>query len=160
MHCHLKNVLISPFLSQDGVVEERPVWAMIYYCIRCGDLAAAQQAVQKAQWVVLAENWDQNWEILDQREQDKFKWMASIPLLTCCIRPYWVEGDVIHSISESAANDADLLSIGPLGTVLSGVWLQVQLLWFKNIHLKITYGNCGCFVQVFVLAIMSMAYQA
>ncbi|KAG8437674.1 hypothetical protein GDO86_008399 [Hymenochirus boettgeri] len=34
---------------QDGEVEGYPVWALIYYCMRCGDLMAAQQAVNKAQ---------------------------------------------------------------------------------------------------------------
>ena len=32
----------------DGLVDGAPVWAMIYFCLRCGDLAAALQAAQKA----------------------------------------------------------------------------------------------------------------
>ena len=32
----------------DGLVDGAPVWAMIYFCLRCGDLAAAVQAAQKA----------------------------------------------------------------------------------------------------------------
>ncbi|MBN3283318.1 NUP93 protein, partial [Polyodon spathula] len=34
---------------QDGEVEGHPVWALIYYCIRCGDLVAAMQVVNRAQ---------------------------------------------------------------------------------------------------------------
>ncbi|MFT7816859.1 nuclear pore complex protein Nup93-like [Arapaima gigas] len=34
---------------QDGEVEGHPVWALIYYCLRCGDLAAAMQVVCRAQ---------------------------------------------------------------------------------------------------------------
>ncbi|KAK3579843.1 hypothetical protein CHS0354_015256 [Potamilus streckersoni] len=32
---------------EDGTVDGHPTWAMIYYCLRCGDLKAAQQVVQK-----------------------------------------------------------------------------------------------------------------
>lgn len=35
--------------GQDGEVEGHPVWALIYYCLRCGDLAAAMQVVNRAQ---------------------------------------------------------------------------------------------------------------
>uniref|UniRef100_A0A8I5ZZ34 Nuclear pore complex protein Nup93 n=1 Tax=Rattus norvegicus TaxID=10116 RepID=A0A8I5ZZ34_RAT len=38
----------SPGL-QDGEVEGHPVWALIYYCMRCGDLLAASQVVSRAQ---------------------------------------------------------------------------------------------------------------
>nr|XP_012416232.1 PREDICTED: nuclear pore complex protein Nup93 isoform X3 [Odobenus rosmarus divergens] len=34
---------------QDGEVEGHPVWALIYYCMRCGDLFAASQVVNRAQ---------------------------------------------------------------------------------------------------------------
>uniref|UniRef100_A0A7M4E2B2 Nuclear pore complex protein Nup93 n=1 Tax=Crocodylus porosus TaxID=8502 RepID=A0A7M4E2B2_CROPO len=34
---------------QDGEVEGHPVWALIYYCIRCGDLLAALHVVNRAQ---------------------------------------------------------------------------------------------------------------
>ncbi|XP_078067157.1 nuclear pore complex protein Nup93 [Mustelus asterias] len=34
---------------QDGEVEGQPVWALIYYCLRCGDLMAAMQVVNRAQ---------------------------------------------------------------------------------------------------------------
>ncbi|KAG7279777.1 hypothetical protein CRUP_008847 [Coryphaenoides rupestris] len=34
---------------QDGEVEGHPVWAVIYYCLRCGDLSAAMQVVSRAQ---------------------------------------------------------------------------------------------------------------
>lgn len=34
---------------QDGTVDGHPVWAMVYYCIRCGDLEAAMQVVTTAQ---------------------------------------------------------------------------------------------------------------
>ena len=33
---------------QDDRVDGHPTWAMIYYCLRCGDLGAAQQVVKKA----------------------------------------------------------------------------------------------------------------
>ncbi|XP_060553313.1 nuclear pore complex protein Nup93-like [Ruditapes philippinarum] len=33
---------------EDGAVDGHPTWAMIYYCLRCGDLNAAQTIVQKA----------------------------------------------------------------------------------------------------------------
>uniref|UniRef100_I3M433 Nuclear pore complex protein Nup93 n=1 Tax=Ictidomys tridecemlineatus TaxID=43179 RepID=I3M433_ICTTR len=42
--------LSSPsVLFQDGEVEGHPVWALIYYCMRCGDLLAASQVVNRAQ---------------------------------------------------------------------------------------------------------------
>ncbi|MEE6499743.1 hypothetical protein FKM82_003573 [Ascaphus truei] len=34
---------------QDGEVEGHPVWALVYYCMRCGDLVAALQVVNRAQ---------------------------------------------------------------------------------------------------------------
>ncbi|XP_053304486.1 nuclear pore complex protein Nup93 [Spea bombifrons] len=34
---------------QDGEVDGYPVWALIYYCMRCGDLMAALHVVNKAQ---------------------------------------------------------------------------------------------------------------
>ena len=34
---------------QDGNVANHPVWAMLYYCIRCGDLEAALQVADDAQ---------------------------------------------------------------------------------------------------------------
>ena len=37
------------FWVQDGEVEGHPVWAVIYYCLRCGDLNAAMQVVNRAQ---------------------------------------------------------------------------------------------------------------
>lgn len=30
-------------------MEGHPVWALIYYCMRCGDLLAASQVVNRAQ---------------------------------------------------------------------------------------------------------------
>ncbi|KAL5021935.1 hypothetical protein ScPMuIL_001090 [Solemya velum] len=33
---------------EDGNIDGHPMWAMIFYCIRCGDLKAAQQVVSKA----------------------------------------------------------------------------------------------------------------
>ncbi|XP_015820871.1 nuclear pore complex protein Nup93 isoform X3 [Nothobranchius furzeri] len=32
---------------QDGEIEGHPVWAVVYYCLRCGDLNAAMQVVSK-----------------------------------------------------------------------------------------------------------------
>ncbi|KAK2144899.1 hypothetical protein LSH36_721g01052 [Paralvinella palmiformis] len=34
---------------EDGTVENHPVWAMIYYCLRCGDLSAARQVMTPVQ---------------------------------------------------------------------------------------------------------------
>ncbi|TNN68258.1 Nuclear pore complex protein Nup93 [Liparis tanakae] len=34
---------------QDGDIEGHPVWAVIYYCLRCGDLNAAMQVVNRVQ---------------------------------------------------------------------------------------------------------------
>uniref|UniRef100_A0A667XQD6 Nuclear pore complex protein Nup93 n=1 Tax=Myripristis murdjan TaxID=586833 RepID=A0A667XQD6_9TELE len=34
---------------QDGEIEGHPVWAVIYYCLRCGDLSAAMQVVNRVQ---------------------------------------------------------------------------------------------------------------
>uniref|UniRef100_A0AAX7TVB4 Nuclear pore complex protein Nup93 n=1 Tax=Astatotilapia calliptera TaxID=8154 RepID=A0AAX7TVB4_ASTCA len=34
---------------QDGEIEGHPVWAVIYYCLRCGDLHAAMQVVNRMQ---------------------------------------------------------------------------------------------------------------
>ncbi|XP_070536264.1 nuclear pore complex protein Nup93-like [Ptychodera flava] len=44
------NVKLPPNTPglEDGDVEGHPVWAVIYYCLRCGDLRAALQAVDKA----------------------------------------------------------------------------------------------------------------
>ena len=36
---------------QDGTVDGHPTWAMVYYCLRCGDLKAAQNVVNKAGYV-------------------------------------------------------------------------------------------------------------
>ena len=33
---------------EDGQVDGHPVWAMIYFCLRCGDLQAALQVTEKA----------------------------------------------------------------------------------------------------------------
>lgn len=33
---------------KDGLVEGHPVWAMLYYCIRCGDMVAARQVIDAA----------------------------------------------------------------------------------------------------------------
>uniref|UniRef100_A0A670YL24 Nuclear pore complex protein Nup93 n=1 Tax=Pseudonaja textilis TaxID=8673 RepID=A0A670YL24_PSETE len=48
-----KTALLSPLVllstRPDGEVEGHPVWAIIYYCMRCGDLMAAMQVVNLAQ---------------------------------------------------------------------------------------------------------------
>jgi len=44
---HLKVPPSTPGLD-DGLVENVPVWAMVYYCLRCGDLTAAVQAAKLA----------------------------------------------------------------------------------------------------------------
>nr|CAD7411710.1 unnamed protein product [Timema cristinae] len=33
---------------EDGMVDDQPVWALIYYCLRCGDIKAALHCVQRA----------------------------------------------------------------------------------------------------------------
>lgn len=35
---------------EDGEVDGQPVWPLIYYCLRCGDLDAAMQVAAQAQW--------------------------------------------------------------------------------------------------------------
>ena len=39
----------KPICVQDGEVEGHPVWALIYFCLRCGDMGAAMQVVNRAQ---------------------------------------------------------------------------------------------------------------
>ena len=34
---------------EDGHVDGQPVWPLIYFCLRCGDLDAAMQVVTQAQ---------------------------------------------------------------------------------------------------------------
>lgn len=33
---------------QDGLIDERPLWPMVYFCLRSGDLAAALHCIRKA----------------------------------------------------------------------------------------------------------------
>jgi len=33
-------------------VDGHPVWSMIYYCMRCGDLEAAMQVINKTRYVL------------------------------------------------------------------------------------------------------------
>uniref|UniRef100_A0AAR2J6P0 Nuclear pore complex protein Nup93 n=1 Tax=Pygocentrus nattereri TaxID=42514 RepID=A0AAR2J6P0_PYGNA len=50
VHSFLNIKLPGPLPGmQDGEVEGHPVWALIYYCLRCGDLSAAMQVVNRAQ---------------------------------------------------------------------------------------------------------------
>ena len=35
--------------SQDGSVDGQPLWAMVFYCMRCGDMDDALNAVSSAQ---------------------------------------------------------------------------------------------------------------
>ncbi|GAA6101757.1 nuclear pore complex protein Nup93 [Tachysurus ichikawai] len=50
VHSFLNIKLPGPLPGmQDGEVEGHPVWALIYYCLRCGDVAAAMQVVNQAQ---------------------------------------------------------------------------------------------------------------
>ncbi|KAI5098151.1 nuclear pore complex protein Nup93 isoform X1 [Silurus meridionalis] len=50
VHSFLNIKLPGPLPGmQDGEVEGHPVWALIYYCLRCGDLAAAMHVVNRAQ---------------------------------------------------------------------------------------------------------------
>lgn len=36
----------------DGLVEGQPIWAMVFYCLRCGDVEDALNAVMKAGYVL------------------------------------------------------------------------------------------------------------
>lgn len=38
---------------EDGSVDGQPVWAMIFYCLRCGDMEDALVAARKIQCVLL-----------------------------------------------------------------------------------------------------------
>lgn len=38
----------TPRGLEDGTIEGNPVWAVIYYCLRCGDVAAAVEAARNA----------------------------------------------------------------------------------------------------------------
>ena len=44
------NVKISPHTPglEDGVVDGVPVWPLIFFCLRCGDISAAIQAADEA----------------------------------------------------------------------------------------------------------------
>jgi len=44
------NVRVSPHTPglDDGLVDGVPVWALIYYCLRCGDIGAASEAARQA----------------------------------------------------------------------------------------------------------------
>lgn len=33
---------------QDGYIDERPLWPMVYYCLRSGDLSAALHCLKKS----------------------------------------------------------------------------------------------------------------
>lgn len=33
---------------QDGNIEEKPLWPMVYYCLRCGDVESALKCMNKA----------------------------------------------------------------------------------------------------------------
>lgn len=38
----------TPMRGEDGLLDGHPIWAMIYYCLRCGDLIAVQEVINKA----------------------------------------------------------------------------------------------------------------
>lgn len=42
------KVKLPPGRSDDGLLEGHPVWAVIYYCLRCGEVEAALEAANKA----------------------------------------------------------------------------------------------------------------
>lgn len=45
---YLKLQLQSfPFAAEDGLLDGQPVWALVFYCLRCGDMRAAQQVIDK-----------------------------------------------------------------------------------------------------------------
>ncbi|XP_040266139.1 nuclear pore complex protein Nup93 [Bufo bufo] len=53
---------------QDGELEGYPVWALIYYCLRCGDILAAQQVVNRVQHQLGEfKNWFQEYVHSDDR---------------------------------------------------------------------------------------------
>lgn len=45
---NLRHLAGTPGL-EDGSVQGQPTWAVIYFCLRCGDMPAAIQATQEAQ---------------------------------------------------------------------------------------------------------------
>lgn len=34
---------------EDGLIDGQPVWPLIYYCLRCGDVAAALEVARRAE---------------------------------------------------------------------------------------------------------------
>jgi len=34
---------------EDGVIDGQPVWPLIYYCLRCGDVTAALEVARRAE---------------------------------------------------------------------------------------------------------------
>lgn len=38
---------------EDGFVEGEPVWPLIFYCLRCGDVGAALQASKQAGYAII-----------------------------------------------------------------------------------------------------------
>lgn len=58
---------------EDGRVEGHPVWAMIYYCIRCGDLNAALQVMQATQLQEFAAYLQEYMQSSEQRLSDNLE---------------------------------------------------------------------------------------
>ena len=48
VYVHTIYMKMTLNLSQDGLVDDQPVWAMVFYCMRCGNLDDALTAVSKA----------------------------------------------------------------------------------------------------------------
>lgn len=42
-------LVICPPPPQDGSVEGQPVWPLVFYCLRCGDLESALTTLSRAQ---------------------------------------------------------------------------------------------------------------
>ena len=36
--------------AQDGQLDGQPIWALVYYCLRCGDMEAAKQVIDKVRY--------------------------------------------------------------------------------------------------------------
>lgn len=63
-------------------MEGHPVWALIYYCMRCGDLLAASQVVSRAQHQLGEfKTWFQ--EYMNSKDRRYREWVDFL----CCALP-------------------------------------------------------------------------
>ena len=50
-YLNIRQVGRNPALEDGGKVGGQPLWPMVFYCLRCGDLEDAYRAVSEAGWV-------------------------------------------------------------------------------------------------------------